>query len=118
MSYENIYYSPEKFGLEIVANIDWENEAYSFNQTVVWRDIKTGQMYMAHDSGCSCPSPFESIKSVNDLEKLDSISQIIYLIKEKEEDKNREYYSNRSTKADTDKFMNDILKAMSLFGGN
>lgn len=117
---DNIYYSPEKFGLEVIAHIDWDNEAYQFNQTVVWRDKKTGQVYMAHDSGCSCPSPFENFNSVDDLEKLDSISQITYLIKEKEEyrDKYGRNSYNGPTKADTDRFMNEILKAISLFGGD
>lgn len=55
----NIYYSPEKFGLEIVGTINWVNEPYTFNLTVVWRRPADGQLFYASDAGCSCPSPFE-----------------------------------------------------------
>lgn len=53
------YYNPEHFGLKTVGEISWHAEAYSFDLTVVWRD-KSGTLYWASDSGCSCPSPFES----------------------------------------------------------
>lgn len=63
----DVYYSPEKFGLTTVGQIDWEEPDYSFNMTVVWKD-KDGKLYWASDSGCSCPSPFEDYHSIDQLE--------------------------------------------------
>lgn len=65
--YENIYYSPEKFGLETVGEIHWTDEPYQFDFTVVWKAGK-GKYYIASDSGCSCPSPFEDYNSVESLD--------------------------------------------------
>lgn len=41
-----------------LAVIEWAYEDYSYEETVVWRDDNTELFYMAHDSGCSCPTPF------------------------------------------------------------
>ena len=56
----NIYYSPEKFGLEAVAQIEYSDRDYVFDIRIVWKD-KNGKLYTARDSGCSCPVPFEDI---------------------------------------------------------
>ncbi len=56
----NIYYDPEKFGLEQVGEIDFSSGAYEFDLTVVWRRVSDDALVYAEDSGCSCPSPFES----------------------------------------------------------
>jgi hypothetical protein len=59
MSWDNNpYYDPKAFGLELVGSIDWDLESYQFNMTVVWKESR-GKYYLADDSGCSCPSPFE-----------------------------------------------------------
>jgi hypothetical protein len=55
----SVYSEPEAFGLTIVAEID-HDEPYSFDQVVVWRD-RAGALWGAHDSGCSCPVPFEDV---------------------------------------------------------
>jgi hypothetical protein len=57
----NIYYSPEKFGLETVGEIDFSSGCYEFDLTVAWKDSGTGKLFYAQDSGCSCPSPFEDL---------------------------------------------------------
>lgn len=59
----NIYYSPEKFGLTLVADIDVREPYYDFDKIVVWKrgHPRGDEFYTAHDSGCSCPSPFEAI---------------------------------------------------------
>lgn len=54
----NIYYSPEKFGLEVVADIDKSSGSYEFDTFAIWKD-KAGLYYWDNDAGCSCPSPFE-----------------------------------------------------------
>lgn len=63
----NIYYNPEAFGLEIVGEIEWDDEPYTFNMTVVWKE-RRGRYWIASDSGCSCPSPFEDFYDINQLD--------------------------------------------------
>lgn len=67
MSWTDVYYTPEKFGLEIVGDVDYSSGAYEFALLVVWKD-ESGQLYYAEDSGCSCPSPFEGV-GLRDLTK-------------------------------------------------
>lgn len=64
----SVYYSPEQFGLTVVAELSKEPD-YDFDMIVVWRH-EDGTIYWAHDSGCSCPSPFEDYCSLSDLYKL------------------------------------------------
>lgn len=59
MSYDNVYYSPEKYGLRTIGEIDFSSGSYEFDILVVFQDVETGKFYYAEDSGCSCPSPFE-----------------------------------------------------------
>lgn len=67
MSWDNNpYYKPESFGLKIVAAMDWDDEAWQFNMTVAWMD-EEGNLYWAHDAGCSCPSPFEDYTTIDSL---------------------------------------------------
>jgi len=53
--FRNIYSATEKFGLETVGEVEFSSGAYEFDTTVVWRDKETGSLYVASDSGCSCP---------------------------------------------------------------
>lgn len=58
----NIYYSPEKFGLETIGEVvNWNFESYRFDFSVMFRDPLTGEFFVASDSGCSCPEPFEFV---------------------------------------------------------
>mgnify|MGYP000313948108 CR=1 FL=1 len=66
----NLYYSPEDFGLQLVKELSESNMSYSFNLICVWQHLD-GNLYWAHDSGCSCPSPFEDFSSVGELALLD-----------------------------------------------
>ena len=55
MSY-NPYYAAEKLGLSLIS---FEGAGYyEFNTLCFWSNDK-GEVYMAQDSGCSCPTPFE-----------------------------------------------------------
>jgi len=54
----NIYYNPEKCGLETVATLD-EDLSYEFNTLLVVKDKYSGKLFFASDAGCSCPTPFE-----------------------------------------------------------
>lgn len=66
----NVYYNPEKWGLEPVAEVEYSSGSYEFDTRVVWKDRNTGTHYTARDSGCSCPVPFEDITTLADLEPL------------------------------------------------
>jgi hypothetical protein len=55
----NIYYDPEKHGLELIHTLDEDNLSYEFNTIAIFRATETGKLYYAHSSGCSCPTPFE-----------------------------------------------------------
>lgn len=62
----DVYYQPEKFGLTIVGSIELYDEAYQFDTIVVWWH-EDGTIYVGHDSGCSCPSPFEDYTTLDSL---------------------------------------------------
>ena len=66
----SIYYDPEEVGLEVVAEIDYSDGEYQFDYRVVWWHEKKRKLYTSRDSGCSCPSPFEEIYEIKDLDKL------------------------------------------------
>lgn len=69
MPYVNVYYDPEKLGLEIVDELDY-GASYEFDKLVVWRRKSDGELRWGTDSGCSCPTPFEDIDGFEDLQKL------------------------------------------------
>ncbi len=67
---DNVYYSPDKCGLEIVESFDDPDASYSFNMFVVWRKLDDGRLFYASDSGCSCPSPFEDYHTLGSLTEI------------------------------------------------
>lgn len=54
----NIYYSPEAHGLKTLVSVDFA-DSYEFEILLALVDPETSVVYLATDSGCSCPSPFE-----------------------------------------------------------
>lgn len=63
----HLYYNPEDYGLTTVGGVNWDaGDAWGFDLTVVWKDAE-GKLYWSSDSGCSCPSPFEHIYEVDQL---------------------------------------------------
>jgi len=62
----NPLYSPEKCGLEVVATIEDPNAWYEFSTVLVVRDVETGDVYVGHDAGGSCPTPFEDFTGLGD----------------------------------------------------
>lgn len=64
------YNQPEAFGLTLIDSIDLDAYVYQFDMVCVWWH-EDGSIYYAHDSGCSCPSPFENISSMDDLTRLE-----------------------------------------------
>lgn len=66
MSYDlNMHGSPEKWGLRAFAEIDVAG-SYEFDMCCVWEDERTGDLFYAFDSGCSCPTPFEDVTCRDD----------------------------------------------------
>ncbi|WP_353707259.1 hypothetical protein ABRQ22_14730 [Cellulosimicrobium sp. ES-005] len=51
--------STPEHAFEELGTIQWGEASYDFNQTAVFRHKDTGTLFIASDSGCSCPSPFE-----------------------------------------------------------
>lgn len=45
--------------LKVVHAFDAYAPDYSFDIFLVVKEIETGKVYVASDSGCSCPTPFE-----------------------------------------------------------
>lgn len=56
--YANVYNTPEKFGLEVYGDV-WRDMSWEFDAFIIWKQPSTGAYLWAHDSGCSCPTPFE-----------------------------------------------------------
>jgi len=105
---DNPYSSPEKYDLEIVGEIDWEEESYQFDISVVWKEGR-GKYYLGDDSGCSCPAPFEDYTKKEQLDgpmnKRSLEAALRYRIKEKaSEDK---YYGR--PRAELEKDVRELL---------
>jgi len=59
MSYnDNPVMEPEKYGFILVGEIELSPPSYSFDLLAVLKNEKG--YYLGTDSGCSCPSPWES----------------------------------------------------------
>ncbi len=75
----NPYYDSEKFGWEVL-EIKYGDMCSEFDILVFWK-TNEGAVFMAHDSGCSCPDPFEKFESdtedgvKNLLERVSTIEQ-------------------------------------------
>ncbi len=107
----NIYYSPEDFGLEVVGEFDWSEPDYSFDMLVVWKESR-GKYWVGEDSGCSCPSPFEDITDINELDgpytKDGLRKRLNFLIEERTDDG---YYGY--PKATLKRYASEILSRLS-----
>jgi hypothetical protein len=77
----NIQYNPEKCGLELIADLETAG-GYEFCTTLVLLDKATGEILIAQDSGCSCPTPFEDFTSTGDLIPYQDEAQLRRLIEE------------------------------------
>lgn len=67
----NIMYSPEAFGVVEVDTFDLSSGSYEFDYVTVWQSTDDKRtFYIGADSGCSCPSPFEGVSSLADLDRL------------------------------------------------
>lgn len=91
---KDVYTNPEDFGLTIVTSVDWDDEPYHFDMTVVWKDSE-GYYYAASDSGCSCPSPFETYTTLASLGDPMTLHEVIKFLTDKMPDYSHHYNSER-----------------------
>lgn len=68
--YDNDFLS----SVEHVYTLTDPDACYSFNDIMVVRDPTTGKVYAAHDSGCSCPVPFEYVRGYADMTEVRSVA--------------------------------------------
>lgn len=77
IAYEsNVYYNPEKWNLKLIGEIEYSDLEYQFDTRIFLSDDENKRIYTARDSGCSCPTPFEDINSLNDLAEIKDISWV------------------------------------------
>jgi predicted metal-binding protein len=72
----NIYYNPEKFGLVVFDEVDYNDhsrEPFGFDLRVVWKCETTGRLYSCCDAGRSDCEPFWFVDSVE--EDLEVVTQ-------------------------------------------
>lgn len=77
----DLYNQPELFDLKPVGEVSWNDESYSFDFTVVWHH-KDGSFYVATDSGCSCPAPFENFTSLSDAHHFQTADEVMEYLKD------------------------------------
>lgn len=110
--WNNIYSSPEKYGLEIVGEFEWSEPNYSFDMLVVFKE-RRGRYWIGQDSGCSCPAPFEDVYDINELDgpyQKDGLrKRIDYLI----DDHTNSGYSYGYSKPELQRFAREILARLS-----
>lgn len=73
----NPHYDRDKLGWERI-EIEYGEHSYEFDTLIFWK-TKTSEIYMAHDSGCSCPTPFEEYEGETENEikqKLDRVGSM------------------------------------------
>lgn len=78
----NVYYNPAEAGFELLAEVeDRDVGSYEFDFAILLRDRETGKLYAAHDSGCSCPTPFEDVRTLGDLIEIRSVADVMGFIR-------------------------------------
>jgi hypothetical protein len=67
----NIYDNPAAHGAEFIGEVSEPDMCWEFNVIAFWS--KDGKVYAGQDSGCSCPSPFETFDGIADLTEVRSL---------------------------------------------
>lgn len=70
-----LYYDPAEHGVEIVDTLEG-TEPYSFDIILLVRDLESGELYVARDSGCSCPVPFEDVTYPTDFSLVRTLDDV------------------------------------------
>lgn len=75
----NVEYHPEHFLLTVIDVIE-TGGAYEFDTSILWQHAN-GTFWYAHDSGCSCPTPFEGYDFNEGLEQVRNLDHLEDLLK-------------------------------------
>lgn len=67
MYQNNVYYKPATHGLKLLGVIKLSEPDWSYDELAIFKSINTEHYYLATDSGCSCPIPFENYSDINSL---------------------------------------------------
>lgn len=68
----NPYSDPQGCGLELLGVAQREPD-YDFTILALFRDLATKELFLAFDSGCSCPVPFEDFRGLADMSRVKSL---------------------------------------------
>lgn len=104
----NIYYDPEKFGLKVVGELEYSSGSYEFDTRVVWMQKDTNKLLTLRDSGCSCPTPFESFGIADAEDITETYAWFLKNEWEEEDDYNR----NNVHKQDIDALIEKCAKSI------
>lgn len=77
----NPFYNPEKCGLTVIVSLETD-EPWEFDTLLVVRDNATGELFAAHDSGCSCPTPFEDFDGLDKFYPIDTEADFERLVRQ------------------------------------
>lgn len=78
---DNPYYRPEKSGLSIFWEIDTAG-SYEFDMFVIWERQDDKSLWWGTDSGCSCPTPFESHVSLDPINSIYTLGKFKIALEE------------------------------------
>jgi hypothetical protein len=99
----SVLYSPEDFGVETVAAFDVREPFYEFDTILTLRDPATGEFFVVHDSGCSCPVPFDDYTNRESLGRPlnahEAVAEIDRLVEEQSYGSVSEYARNGQQRA-------------------
>jgi len=73
--------------LELISEFDSSSGSNEFELHTFAQDKATGEIWFAEDSGCSCPSPYESTFFPQDCERVDSLGKLLDIEKSISEDR-------------------------------
>lgn len=88
---DHLYDEPERYGFETIGEIDWGVNSYNFDLTVAWIETETGRIFVASDSGCSCPRPFEDIEGIEDLTEITKPMELIKYLADVQSEKEADH---------------------------
>lgn len=74
-----MYDNPQVFDLELIRSVDVAG-SYEFDIIAIWKD-KDGRYLIGHDTGCSCPVPFENTR-VDELVEVKTLADVAAFARE------------------------------------
>lgn len=75
-------YPDDDPNIEFLSEFDYGSQNYCFDLIRLVRDTRDGKVYIAQDSGCSCPIPFEDHAFPTDYTEVRSYQEIVEVVRE------------------------------------